>query len=220
MSKKTGARKAQPKRTRVSSKDTPPPDTKICRVCKHTRPVELMAKAGKGKHSTICRECDNARQRARWAADPEAARAKARAKRRRNLERCRAQSRARYWANPEKHRAAARERARSERGRASNRRAVEKYRRTHPQIIAAQKEAQRAVRRDELRVALVCELKGCRETEGLHLHHIDYRRPRDTIRACGRHHEHLHHRGKLELKPGAGRKWARAPEREARGSAP
>lgn len=155
------------------------------------------------------------KRRAYWA-DPDKARAKGRAKRQRNLERCRAQSRARYWANPEKSRAHARERARSERGRARNRRAVARYRKAHPEIIAAQREAQRALRRGELRVSLVCEVKGCRQTGDLHLHHPDYRRPRDTVRACRRHHEHLHHRGPLELKPGAGRKWARKPRTSAR----
>jgi hypothetical protein len=163
---------------------------------------------------------DAARKRREYWADPVKARAKGRAKRQRNLERCRAQGRARYWDDAEKFRATARERARSERGRASNRKAVALYRQRHPDIIAAQREAQKAARCGELRVALVCEIKGCRETKGLHLHHVDYQKPRDTVRTCGRHHEHLHHRGPLELKPGAGRRWARAPRHEARAIAP
>jgi hypothetical protein len=109
-------------------------------------------------------------------------------------------------------RAPSREWAKSERGRKSNRRAVARYQKAHPEIVAAQREAQKALHRGELRASLVCEVKGCRETEGLHLHHLDYQRPRDTVRACRRHHEHLHHRGPLELKPGLGRKWARAPK--------
>ena len=214
MSKRTGARQAQPKRKRASD-DAAPPKTKTCRCCGHTKPVALMAKGNKGKPSTICRQCDADRASARWHADPEASRAKRRARRQRNLAKERAQAKARYWANPEKHRAVARERARSERGRASNRKAVARYRRAHPEIVAAQREAQKALRRGELRVALVCEIKGCRETDGLHLHHVDYRRPRDTIRACHLHHEFLHHRGPLELKPSAGRKWARKPRTSA-----
>jgi hypothetical protein len=177
-----------------------------------------MAKGHKGKPGTICRECDAARSRVRYAADPEASRAKSRAKRQRKIEQYRARELARYWRNPEESRAQRREQARSERGRASNRKAVARYRRAHPEIVAAQREAQKALHRGELRVSLVCEIKGCRETEGLHLHHPDYRKPRDTIRACRQHHEHLHHRGKLELKPGAGRKWARAPRREMVGA--
>jgi hypothetical protein len=109
-------------------------------------------------------------------------------------------------------RAPSREWAKSERGRKSNRRAVARYQKAHPEIVAAQREAQKALHRGELRASLVCEVKGCRETEGLHLHHLDYQRPRDTVPACRRHHEHLHHRGPLELKPGLGRKWARAPK--------
>ena len=201
MSNKTGARIAQPKSRRV------------CKGCEHTKPVELFKKSGKG-FGHMCKVCDAKRASARWHADPEASRAKRRARRQRNIDKERAQQRARYWRDPDKHRAAARERGRSERGRACNRKAVARYRRAHPEVVAAQREAQRAARRGELRVSLVCEIKGCRETKGLHQHHVDYRRPRDTIRACAVHHEHLHHRGKLELKPGAGRRWARAPRHD------
>jgi hypothetical protein len=160
----------------------------------------------------LARTKDAERERRAYWADPD----KARAKGRRNDEKCRAQSKARYWSNPEKNRAQARERARTEPGRASNRQAVATYRQRHPEVVAAQREAQKALHRGELRVSLVCEIKGCRVTKGLHLHHPDYRKPRDTIRTCPRHHEHLHHRGPLELKPGAGRKWARKPRTSAR----
>jgi hypothetical protein len=128
------------------------------------------------------------KRRAYWA-DAEKARAKRRARRQRNLERERAQQRAKYWSDPDKHRAASRERARSERGRASNRRAVSKYRRTHPQVIAAQREAQKALLRGELRVSLICEAKGCHESKRLQLHHPDYRRPKEAVRVCHRCHE-------------------------------
>ena len=190
-----------------------PKSCRVCKGCEHTKPVELFKKSGNG-FGHICKACDAARASARWHADPEASRAKRRARRQRNLDKERAQAQERYWSNPEKHRAAARERARSERGRASNRKAVARYRRTHPEIVAAQRLAQRAARRGELKVALVCQVKGCRETTGLHLHHVDYRKPKDTIRICRREHEHVHHIGPLELKPGAGRKWVRAPRTE------
>jgi len=138
MPRTTGARKAQPPKTRAT-----------CRCCHHTRPAELMAQS-RGKPSTLCKSCDADRASARWHADPEASRAKRRARRQRHLAKERAQAKARYWKDPEKHRAAARERARSERGRASNRKAVARYRQRHPEIVFAQKEAQKAVRRGEL----------------------------------------------------------------------
>ena len=205
MSKKTGARTAQPKSRRV------------CKGCEHTKPVELFKKSGNG-FGHICKACDAARASARWHADPEASRAKRRARRQRNLDKERAQAKACYWRNPEKHRAAARERARSERGRASNRRAVAKYRKAHPTIIAAQKEAQRAARRGEIKVPNVCEVLGCDRTEKLHLHHRRYDKPRDVITTCRHHHEEIHHRGALRLKEGSRRRWARAPRHEARAS--
>ena len=158
-----------------------------------------MSKSDHGKPGTICKSCDNARKRAARAADPEGARARQRAYRLRNIER---------------ERARAREQARTPRGRELNRRAVARYRKAHPEVIAAQYEAQQALRRGELRVALVCEVLGCREADSLHLHHIDYAKPRDVVRACREHHEHLHHRGPLELKPGGRRKIARAPRHE------
>jgi hypothetical protein len=164
----------------------------------------------------IARAKDAARKRKAYWKNPERSRAQLRAKRLRNLERCQAQAKARYWRNLEKFRAQSRERAKTPRARLNNNRAVARYREARPEIVAAQTQARAAVRRGELRVSLVCEIKGCRETRGLHLHHVDYRRPRDTIRACAVHHEHLHHRGKLELKPGAGRKWARAPRGEVK----
>ncbi len=114
MSKKTGARKAQPK-----DDDS------------------LRARRAK----------DAERKRKAYWADPVKARAKSRAKRQRRLEHYRAMERARYWREVEKSRARARAYARSDRGRANNRRAVARYRERHPQIITAQSEARRALRR-------------------------------------------------------------------------
>jgi hypothetical protein len=164
---------------------------------------------------TARRAKDAERKRRAYWADPVKARAKARAKRQRNLERCRAQSRARYWANPEKSRAQARERARTERGRASNRRAVATYRQRHPEIVAAQREAQKALRRGELRVPTVCQALGCNKSKDLHLHHHRYDRPQDVV-AVSRSHHTAAHRGAVELKPGGHRKWARAPDTSVR----
>jgi hypothetical protein len=201
MSKTAGARSAQPKEKRASLTDSAPPNTKTCRKCQHTMPVEFMVKS-KGKPSCIWRKCEAARKRAEWAADPEGSRAKNREKRRRNPR------------NVERERTRARERARTPKGREINRRAVRRYQQRHPERVAAQQEVRSAVRRGEIKVPTVCQVLGCKFKDGLHLHHPRYDRPRDVIATCRHHHEDLHHRGPLELKPGAGRKWARAPRHE------
>ena len=159
------------------------------------------------------------KRRAYWA-DPEKARAKGRAKRQRKLDQYRARERARYWANVEHNRAQARERARSERGRASNRKAVARYRQRHPEIVFAQKEAQKAVRRGELKRPDVCEVRGCNQTEGLAMHHhrYDAKSVFKVTALCRRHHSELHaFKEALPLEATSTRKWARAPQRhEAR----
>ena len=205
MSKRTGARQALPQSTRT------------CKCCGEVKHIDLFKSAGRGLRGHVCKLCDAKRASARWHADVEASRAKRSARRRGNLEKERAQQRARYWRNVDAIRAQGRAHARTERARANNRRAVAKYQKTHPEVIAAQHAAQRAVRRGELKVALVCEVKGCQQTRDLHLHHFDYRKPRQVLRACRNCHEKIHHNGvrPVELKPGAGRKWARAPRREA-----
>ena len=162
------------------------------------------------------------KRRAYWA-DPEKARAKNRAKRQRKLEQYRARERARYWANVEHNRAQARERARSERGRASNRKAVARYRQRHPEIIFAQKEAQKALRRGELKRPECCEVRDCNQTDGLAMHHSRYdaKSVLKVTTLCRDHHSLLHRRGEaLPLKAGSRQKWTRAPRHEARGSAP
>ncbi len=123
-------------------------DRRVCKRCDHTKPIELFKKSGTGR-GHVCKVCDAERARKRWRADIEASRAKRRARRQRNLEQERAQGR---------------ERARSERGRAINRRATARYRRNNPEIVAAQAVANKALRRGELRVALVCEVRGCLST--------------------------------------------------------
>jgi hypothetical protein len=84
--------------------------------------VELLVEAQR-----LLRERGSIREFRIYDDDP-----KRRARRQRDLEKERAQAKARYWSNPEKHRAQARERARSERGRARNRRAVARYRERSP----------------------------------------------------------------------------------------
>ena len=194
MSRKNGAHAAQPKRTRASD-DAAPPNTKTCRVCSHTMPVALMVQS-KGKPTSICRKCEAARKRAARAADPEAARAKERKKRQRRrldprfVERERARNRAR---------------ARTPRGRELNRAAVRRYQERHPERVAAQVQARAAVKRGEIKAPKVCEILGCGCTDGLHLHHPRYGRPRDVIAACRLCHEKIHHSGRvLPLKASAG----------------
>jgi hypothetical protein len=211
MSKKTGAHRAQPKRKHAAKPAEPLPEkTYTCSRCGHTRPTQLMGQR-KGKPTTICKPCSAARSRERYHRDVEATRARRRALRARDPERYRAQRRARYWRDVEVERARSRERARSERGREINRRAVARYRKAHPHVVAAQKEAQRAARRGEIKVPNVCEILGCECSDRLHLHHPRYDRPRDVIAACRHHHEEIHHRGALRLKNGSRRRWARAP---------
>ena len=186
-----------------------PQDRRVCKRCDHTKPIELFKKSGTGR-GHICKMCDAERASARWHADPEGSRAKRRARRQRNLDKERAQQRARYWSNPDKSRAQARERAKSERGRASNSRAVARYRRRHPEVDTAQRQARAAVRRGELKVPAVCEVRGCGRTD-LHLHHERYDRPLEVLALCAEHHRRCHIEGALRLKDGSRRRFARAP---------
>jgi hypothetical protein len=190
MPRKNGARTAQPQERRT------------CKHCSHTKPIELFKKSGSGR-GHICKTCDAKRASERWRADPEASRAK---------------RRARYWRNVDRERARNRERARSARGRKLNRAAVKRYQQKYPARVAAQAQARAAVKRGEIKVAKVCEILGCGCGDGLHLHHPRYDRPRDVVATCRRHHEEIHHIGPLRLKAIAGRKWARAPRHAARAS--
>ena len=200
MPKRTGARTAQPQGRRV------------CKCCDHTKPIELFKKSGNGR-GHVCKSCDTKRASERWHADPEGSRAKRRARRRRNLSKERAQAKARYWREPDKSRALARERAKSERGRASNSRAVARYRQRHPEVDIAQRQARAAVRRGELKVPTVCEVRGCGRTD-VHLHHERYDRPLDVLALCAEHHRRCHVEGALRLKDGSRRRFARAPRHD------
>jgi hypothetical protein len=203
---KTGARRAQPKRNRAAANDAEPPHTKTCRVCSHTKPLELMKKARHGKRTSICKSCDAEYQRGRRAADPEGYRRKSREWRR-------------HHPRGERERAANGARARTPRGRELNLVAVRRYQARHREVKAAQKKAQSARRQGEL-VVSVCQVLGCARTDDLHLHHRRYdgAHVHDVDALCRHHHEHVHHRGALELKPGGRRRWARAPRHEVRAS--
>jgi hypothetical protein len=197
---KTGAPTAQPQGRRV------------CKRCDHTKPIELFKKAGTGR-GHICKACDAKRASERWHADPEASRAKRRARRQRNLDKERAQAKARYWRDPEKSRAQACKRAKSERGRASNSRAVARYRHRHPEVGTAQRQARAAVRRGKIKVPTACEVRGCGRTD-IHLHHERYDRPLEVLALCADHHRRCHIEGALRLKDGSRRRFVRAPRAE------
>jgi hypothetical protein len=186
MKTKTGAQAARP-------------NTKTCRCCGHTRPIDLMAKAGNGKRASICKRCDNDRRRELYWQCPEASRAK---------------RRARYWRNVDRERARNREPARTARGRELNRAAVKRYQARHPERIAAQVAARSAIKRGDLKRPRTCEVLGCTNSHRLHAHHHRADRPFDVVHLCQNpHHEYVHHIGPLRLKASAGRKWARAPQR-------
>jgi hypothetical protein len=103
--------------------------------------------------------------------------------------------------------------ARSERGREVNQKAVARWQAANPEKIACHRELRRAVRRGEVTRPLACEVIGCGSAGKLHGHHVNYRRPRDVIFACPRHHEAIHHDGPQPLKANVRtqRKYARPP---------
>jgi hypothetical protein len=112
-----------------------------------------------------------------------------------------------------KSRARQRARACSDRGREINRKAVAKYKAAHPDRLEAQKIARRALRRGEIEKPAQCQVVGCTCSEALHIHHVRYDRPKDVVFVCRGHHEEIHHRRALPLRPGAARKIARAPRK-------
>lgn len=163
--------------------------TLTCRRCKETKPRGVFTTA-KGRPIPICRRCEAKRDESRRAA---------------NLERYRALRRRRYWARVEEFRRRQRERAKTERGREINRKAVERYKRLHPERVSARTIAKRAIARGEVKPAAGCQILGCDCRDGLHVHHVDYARPLDVLFLCREHHEHLHHQGRLRLKHRVGR---------------
>jgi len=172
-------------------------DTRCCHTCGKTKSASLF-KVGvrHGLRTNLCRDCDTLNYRARRAANP---------KRFSELER------RRHQANLDARRAAARLRAATPAGRASNRLAVQRYRERHPDREAAHYALSVAVRRGEVARPSICQAVGC-NAPPVHAHHHDYSRPLAVTWLCRNHHEHVHHNGPLELKPGAERKFARAPK--------
>lgn len=140
----------------------------------------------KGKRGNICRKCDAEKRRQLRKADPERYRQRERANRMTRIDRVRIQNAA----------------------------AVRRYEQRHPDRVRAHRIARRALARGEIKKPDCCEVLGCRCRE-IEMHHVDYRKPKDVIFVCNargaNHHERIHHERPLPLKPGAGRKYARAP---------
>jgi hypothetical protein len=77
--------------------------------------------------------------------------------------------------------------------------------------VAAKHSLRAAVRRGEIARAVCCEVAGCDRADWLQAHHQDYRKPRDVIFLCRKHHEDTHHLHAQRLKHTSKRKFARAP---------
>jgi hypothetical protein len=175
------------------------PRANACRCCGHEKSLDEFAKKGNGKRAAICKPCDVARN-SRYRADNKA-----------KINAARRERRAR---NPERYRAAGRAgRAKNiDVVRKQNAEAVRRYAEQHPERVLARKIAARAERRGEITRPETCEVLGCNCSTGLHRHHPDYSKPREVLYLCRDHHETVHHRRALPLKPGGKRRFARAPK--------
>ena len=178
-----------------------PAATKTCADCTRETPLALMKRCGRsGAPGNICKACDATRSRLRYAANPEATRA-----RRREL-----------YQDPERrrrHRARSRAYRRSARGRRLNAEAVRRWQRRHPHKVKAARLARAAIARGDLVRPATCQALGC-SAPPLHAHHERYDRPLDAIFVCRLDHERIHHEGAIALKSGSKRKFARAPRTE------
>ncbi|KAB2919922.1 MAG: hypothetical protein F9K29_03420 [Hyphomicrobiaceae bacterium] len=190
---------------------------KTCADCGRTVSGDRMKRNARGRTGRICKACDAARARKHYWHDVDATRLRRREIRNADLHRYRGYRRASRLRHLERERARCREYARSERGRAVNRLAVARWQSANPEKVAASRELRRAVQRGVVRKPTVCEILDCTRAGILHGHHQDYRRPRDVVFACSRHHEEIHHREPLRLKDG---RLARAPSPSQRVNAP
>ena len=177
------------------------PRERTCRRCGFEGEETLFKFSGKkGNRGNICRKCDAERSRKRQAEHGIEINAHRRERRARNPERFRARERASRL-------------ARIDRVRAQNIEAVKRYRRNHPEKVAAHKIAQRALKRGEIVKPTTCQAKGCACREKLSAHHADYSKPLRVAWLCIEHHEATHHRGPVRLKASAnGLKFACAPK--------
>jgi hypothetical protein len=186
---------------------------KICRRCGDAKPLTDYYSSRSGRRpASTCRPCDAARARDRYWHNVDARRRRRRELRKADPERHRKYSRDSHRRHLDRNRERCRSYARSERGRQVNQKAVARWRAANPEKHACHRELRQAVRRGEVTRPPACEVRGCSSTGRLHGHHVNYRRPRDVIFACPRHHEAIHHDGPQPLKANVRkRKYARPP---------
>ena len=171
---------------------------RTCIKCGREAVQSLFKKSGAfGKRGNICRECDKARLRKRYAE---------------HREEIIANASLRYRQNIVENRRRSREKARSPKGLASNRVAVAKYKKNNPHKVRARHLVKSAIQRGELSKPSMCQAFRCTNSV-VHAHHADYAKPLDVSWLCPDHHEHVHHLGPVRLKPSASRKYARAPKK-------
>lgn len=187
------------------SDDTSDVRIRICKCCGVSGPeTTLFRKAGpRCGHVNVCKSCDNARGRARYAVRREKIRQARRLDRLANLDLYR--ERNRKWAKTPK-------------GREFHRAASARYKAQNPEKITARAIARRAEMRGDIKRPKTCQVKGCRCAVDLQKHHPRHDRPRDVIflggpRGCN-HHAYVENVAPLPLKKSAaeaiGRKYARA----------
>jgi hypothetical protein len=174
----------------------PAAGSKICADCMRETPHAQLKKSGRHVGS-VCKACDARRSRLRYAAHRDEIRA-----RRREL-----------YQDPERrrrHRERNRVRARSRRGRQLNALAVARWQQRNPYKVAAARMLKATLKRGTVVRPSTCQAHGC-NAPAEHGHHGDYARPLDVVHLCRPCHESTHHQGPQRLKPGAKRKFARAP---------
>lgn len=154
---------------------------KPCGICGAMTALDQFSKRGRRKDGTQkyarhCHGCERERKRQAWHADSE---------------RNRKRARRRYWANVTEERRRGRERARSEKGRAVNRKAVARYKQRHPEKAAAHAAVKEALRTGTLVRPQTCEHPGC-NSRRLDAHHSDYSLPLAVTWLCKTHHRERH----------------------------
>lgn len=97
--------------------------------------------------------------------------------------------------------------------RAANVASVLAWMKRNPDAVAAKLVARKAVKRGEIKVPTVCQVKGCRTKANLEGHHVSYARKfrKRLVHVCPKHHRRLHQGEQLALKRGAQFKTAKAP---------
>jgi hypothetical protein len=156
----------------------------LCKTCGELKALDKFWKkgrslTGKQRYEIHCGACLNAKRSQKYHSD---AGYRARQK---------AKSRRYYWNHLEERRAAGRAYAHSQRGRQTNRTAVERYRERHPKKVAAHTAVYIATRNGKLNRPEACSRCGV-VSSIVHGHHPDYDRPLEVIWFCRRCHDEHH----------------------------